>query len=300
LLNFRRLAGLKTHWILIVLVLVIGLWIIAYSYYPKPAENEVNVCLHLSDYGCSTISCLTDLRVRWVRTDWIVASDDSMRGYSQDLQDNNINLLAIIDNNTLCNQNFTFEEWNNTIAEIVNSEGFNNTDAVEIWNEPNSNAFVQPETYYKMLKSAYTIIKNYTTIPVVFAGVSPNVPNWQTYLTAVFAYNDTQDYFDYMGIHLYDDMATNLNTLQFVKDLTSKPVWLTETGKPTENNDEKVQAAYLHSVYYTFKPLVSKIFIYELKDGYGASPEKENHFGLLTIEGTKKEAYEVIWKIGRK
>ena len=300
MLDFRRLTRLKTLWILIVLVLVIGLCFLAYSYYSKPVEGEVNVCSHLSDFDSQTISYLIDLRVRWVRTDWMITADNSMRNYSQILQDNNISLLAIIDINTFGNQSLTLEEWNNTVTEVVNSEGFNNTDAVEIWNEPNSIAFVQPETYYEMLKSAYTIIKNYTAIPVVFAGVSPNVPNWQTYLTAVFAYDDVQDYFDYMGIHLYDDMATNLNTLQFVKGLTSKQIWLTETGKPTENNDETVQAEYLRSIYSTFKPLVSKIFIYELKDGYGASPEKENHFGLLTLEGTKKEAYEVIWNIGRK
>jgi hypothetical protein len=35
----------------------------------EPAENGVNVCLHLSDYGCSTISHLTELGVGWVRTD---------------------------------------------------------------------------------------------------------------------------------------------------------------------------------------------------------------------------------------
>jgi len=31
----------------------------------------VNVCLHLSDYSNMTISYLKDLKVDWVRTDWI-------------------------------------------------------------------------------------------------------------------------------------------------------------------------------------------------------------------------------------
>ena len=292
----------NTIWIIIALILLVGISLLTYSHYSKPAENEVNVCLHLSDYGCSTISYLIELGVEWVRTDWLITSDRSMRDYSQKLQDNNIGLLAIIDTNTFDNQNFTLEEWIYKVTEIATSDGFKNTDAVEIWNEPNSVAFVQPETYHEMLRSAYTIIKNHTSIPVVFAGVSPNVPDWQAYLNAVFAHNDIESCFDIMGIHLYDDMATNLKNLQFVKNLTTKPIWLTETGQPssTEDYNETSQAEYLSSVYSTFEPLVSKIFIYELKDGFGSSPEKENYFGLLTMEGTQKEAYWVVCDINRK
>ena len=93
-----------------------------------------------------------------------------------------------------------------------------------------------------------------------------------------------------------------MDILQFVKGLTSKPIWLTETGKPSAplNFTETGQAEYLSYVYTTTKPLVNKIFIYELEDGYGASPEKENYFGLLTLEGTKKEAYWIVWNINRR
>ena len=85
------------------------------------------------------------------------------------------------------------EEWKKTITELAKSEDFRNTDAIEIWNEPNNDAFdsaIEPEVYYEMLKSAYTIISNYTTIPVIFAGISPNALNhdWQDYLTTVFSY----------------------------------------------------------------------------------------------------------------
>jgi hypothetical protein len=187
------------------------------------------------------------------------------------------------------------------IVARANSEGFNNTDAVEVCNEPNSEvSYIQPDTYYEMLKSAYAIIKNYTEIPVIFAGVSPNIPDWQVYLNAIFSNDDVEDYFDYMGIHFYDDMATNLNTLQFIKGLTSKPVWLTETGKPSINNNETAQAEYISSVYETFKSSVSKIFIYELKDCEGLPPPKENCFGLLTVEGTQKEAYWIVCDINGK
>lgn len=92
---------MKGIWIAIGLILIVGIFVIAYSFSPKSVENEVNVCLHLSDYGCSTISYLIELGVKWVRTDWLVTDDSSMRDYSQNLQNNNINLLSIIDINTL-------------------------------------------------------------------------------------------------------------------------------------------------------------------------------------------------------
>ena len=292
----------KAIWIIVALILFLIISLLTYSYYPRPAENEVNVCLHLSDYGCSTISYLTELGVKWVRTDWLVTDDNSMSDYSQKLQDNNINLLTIVNMSKFGNQ-INLEEWNETVVDIVNSEGFNNAYAVEVFNEPNNYAyFIPAETYYEMLKSVYTIIKNYTQIPVFFAGVSPDIADWQTYLNEVFSYEDVQEYFDYMGIHFYyDDIETNLDVLHFVKGLTSKPIWLTETGKPsTENYDETWQAEYLSSIYSTFKPLVGKIFIYELKDNPAHSNDPEGHFGLLTVEGAQKEAYWVVCYINRK
>ena len=39
-----------------------------------------------------------------------------------------------------------------------------------------------------------------------------------------------EDYFDYIGIHFYDANETNPDILKFVEGLTTKPIWLTETG----------------------------------------------------------------------
>ena len=285
------------------MILLVGILIVAYSYYPKKAENKVNICLHLPDYGCSTVSHLVELGVEWVRTDYLLNVSDSMRDYSQSLEDNNINLLAIV-NMSKFGSHIDLEEWKEIVTDIVTSEGFNNVDAVEICNEPNhTNYSIPAETYYEMLKSAYAIIKNYSYIPVVFAGVSPNLGDWKGYLNTVFAHDDVEDYFDFMGIHFYfNHMEENSNVLQFVKDLTDKPIWLTETGKPSEkeNYNETFQAKYLELVCSTFKPLVDKIFIYELKDNPNLSGSKEGYFGLLTVDGTPKEAYWVVCDINRK
>ena len=282
-------------------MLIIGFSTLAYYYLEtkNPSPIEVNVCLHLSDYNDETISIFDDLRVKWVRTDWIILAN--MRNYSKTLQDNDFNLLTIIDINTFNQKIPTLEEWSKSLTEIALSDGFSYVDAVEIWNEPNVNgtAYLDPDTYFEMLKSAYLIIKNYTDIDVVFSGVSPNIPYWKEYLLDVFSNNDANDYFDIMGIHLYDDGKTNINTLNFVKNLTLKPIWVTETGKPSNVDGEEAQANYIISLYESISQLVDKIFIYEFLDNSGLSDENENHFGLLTINGTKKEAYHRVWELTR-
>ena len=294
---------LKEKWILFGCILIIVIILTDYFSYPdtsdlKQLKGEVNLCLHIGDYNKNTLSYLKDLTVKWVRTDWVNTSYNLMADYAKTLQENSINLLAIIDINTFSQNNFTLQEWNSTVTQIVSSKDFSSVDAVEIWNEPNAGAYINPLTYYEMLKSAYAIIKNYTTDKVVFAGISPNIAGWKTYLCNVFANEDVESYFDYMGIHLYDDTATNFSTLNFIKELTSKPIWVTETGKPSINSETE-QAEYLKTIYKTIPSEVSKIFIYELNDGSKTEPPQENYFGLLTVNGSKKEAYDVIKNISQ-
>jgi hypothetical protein len=304
-LSKKREKIMKHLWVIAICMFLIVGSATAYYYFGTEdnSSKEVNVCLHLSDYGCSTISHLNELGVRWVRTDWVTSDDNSMGDYSQSLEDNDINLLAIV-NMSKFGSKISLEEWSETVRAIVSSEGFNNTDAVEICNEPNNLNYSVPEqTYYEMLKSAYSIIKSYTDIPVVFAGVSPNCGDWQSYLNTVFVHDDIEDYFDIMGIHLYDDMNMNIETLEFVRSLSDKPIWVTESGCPSftieEEYDEELQANYLSSLYESIHPLVDKMFIYEFSDNSGLSDPKENYFGLLTVNGTKKEAYYRVWEISR-
>ena len=263
---------------------------------------EFNVCLHYWDYNNDTLSFFDDLRVKWVRTDWLLIPE--MMNYSKTLQENNKNLLTIIDINTFFpDKNVSLINWKKNVTEIVLSDGFKYVNAVEIWNEPNAEAYLESDIYFEMLKSAYSIIKNHSDVEVVFAGVSPNVA-WKDYLLDIFSNHDVADFFDVMGIHLYDDSETNLETLNFVKNLTNKSIWVTETGCPsyieTEDKcDEALQADYLSAFYNDIYPLVDKVFLYELIDASGLDPKKENYFGLLTVNGTKKEAYHRIWEIVR-
>lgn len=287
---------------LVLVAVLVVVFLITYLPVPEPARIEVGVCIHLPDYDSQTMTNVRELGAGWVRTDW-VTNKNSMTDYSQKLQDNDIKLLAIMNVSTYPILDSVPEDWNRTVTEIVTSEGFNNTDAVEICNEPNGGTFISPDIYYEMLKSAYAIIKNCTSIPVVFAGLSPDSELYgftcKTYLNAVFAHNDVQDNFDYMGIHVYPNISENLSALQFVKNLTTKPIWITEAGETSAHDGGAAQAEYLRSLCSTLKPLVDKTFIYELKDK-GLSTDPEDHFGLLTVGGTKKESYNMLLDINRK
>jgi hypothetical protein len=160
-------------------------------------------------------------------------------------------------------------------------------------NEPNGAVYVAPDSYYEMIKSSYTLLKNYSSATVVFAGVSPNVSQWQTYLSHVFAHKDIEQYFDIMGAHLYDDASTNNQTLQFVKGLTDKPIWVTEIGKPSASvdNTKSIQANYVVNNIPSLTHEVDKVFWYELRDCQKTQNPNEKYFGLIDTAYSRKPAY---------
>jgi hypothetical protein len=106
----------------------------------------------------------------------------------------------------------------------------------------------------------------------------------------------SKNYSDIQCIHLYYDLAsTNLEKVNSVKAY-GQQVWITEIGRPssTGNYSPEEQATYLTDNFKLLAPNVEKIFWYELKDNTGLTPAKENFFGLITIENTKKPSYDVF------
>ena len=263
---------------------------------PDLAEN-IGVCMHLSDFDAQTESATVDLGVRWVRIDWIIGE----MGYFMDrMEADNISVLAIIDHNTLNQQNFTLQDWQGNVSAIVASPEAKLVDAWEIWNEPNSPSFKlgymdnSSEHYFDMLKVAYTTIKATSNTPVVSAGLAP-IDNWESWLNDLQTLG-SKNYSDIQGIHLYYDLAaTNLEKVNSV-EAYGMPVWITEIGRPssTGNYSPEEQATYLADNLNILAPNTEKIFWYELKDNTGLTPAKENYFGLITIENAKKPAYNVL------
>jgi hypothetical protein len=234
-------------------VILIILALIAGSFLIKPHDllfstEKIGVCMHLADFNLQTESAIEDLGVMWVRIDWIIGE---MGPFMERMAADRIQVLAIIDHNTLNQQNFTLQDWQGNVSAIVASDETKLVSAWEIWNEPNNPSFYlgymdgTPEHYFDMLKVAYTTIKSTSNAPVVSAGLSPN-DDWLTWL------NDLQDlgsknYSDIQGIHLYYDLAsTNLEKVNSVK-VYGQPVWITEIGRPssTGNYSPEDQAKYV-------------------------------------------------------
>ncbi|MCW4044244.1 MAG: glycosyl hydrolase [Candidatus Bathyarchaeota archaeon] len=269
-------------------IIIVSFLVLITLAYASP-NYEVNVCLHPEDYRSSTLDRLSELKVRWVRMDYQYNESDVAMSA---LKAHNIKILAIIDNRTVNAADLTPELWNNTLYDILDNPIAQEIDAWEIWNEPNGAAYIPPENYTEMLKSAYQIIKNETGALVISGALAP-IENWMDYFNAVYNNTEIRFYYDYLGVHLYDELSANVATIDTLKGITNKNVWVTEIGRPsaTEGYTETGQAEYLVDNIVGLTPEVDKIFIYEMYDNTGLVPEKENYFGLLTIDDEEKEVY---------
>ena len=290
----------RVRLMVLVVILIISI-LIAGSLLIKPRDRslseEIGVCMHLGDFNLQTESAMVDLGVRWVRIDWIIGG---MGPFIERMATDRIQILAIIDHNTLNQQNFTLQDWKGNVSAIVASDDAKLVSAWEIWNEPNNPSFYlgymdgTPEHYFDMLKVAYTTIKANSNSSVVSAGLSPN-GDWETWLNALQDMG-SKNYSDIQGIHLYYDLAsTNLEKVNSVKAY-GQHVWITEIGRPssTENYSPEEQATYLADNLDLLVPNVEKVFWYELKDNVGLTPSKENFFGLITTEYAPKPSYNAF------
>ena len=262
------------------------------------AEPEIDVCMHLGSFTNATAIDLEDLGVKWVRIDWIPGKN--MTDFMETMHSNNISVLAIIDINSI---DFPLNEWNSTIESkwtafvdsVLGSPGAEYVSAFEIWNEPNGGAYVSPETYYQMLKIASAIIRNESGAKVVAAGLAPE--NCIEYLSALYSHNDTPDYVDYQGVHVYGNVAANLEALDIAEQITKKPIWVTEYGMPSAPGPEyteQKQADFLRDNFAPLQSKAEKIFWYELYDESYQGSMKENSFGLIMLNATRKPAFYAL------
>jgi hypothetical protein len=294
----------------IITILFMGIYLGTFVSTRNPPHIPIlGVCLHLYQYDDDTVNQLEQLNSSWVRIDWI---PNKMDYIIPALKENRIKILAILDHNTMNfaeppNPNFTLSEWATTLNEIMSTDVSKQVDAWEIWNEPNVQQFYSgymngtPQNYFEMLKVAHEII--YSNSPdslVIAAGLSPDEKlNWSEWL-AVFSSLSPQPYFDYQGVHLYNDAKANLNIIKQAKQIMKvDDVWITEIGKPSAPVDEgfsaENQATYLISNFQMLNCNVRcPVFWYQLKDETGASLEKENHFGLFDFLNNPKTSFDAF------
>ena len=268
---------------------------------------EYGVCLHLHQFNSSTtIQLIKQVNATWIRIDWI---PNQMEEFVKTMRDYNISILAILDHNTMNatypNQDFTRLQWQTTIQDIMSTEAAKEVDAWEIWNEPNDEQFYlgymngNPENYFDMLKDAYQIIKAVSSnATVLSAGLSPyDSYAWKVWLTD-FANMFPQRYFDFQGVHLYDDAEANQNILLETGQITGKELWVTEIGRPSGPRNQSFtpqdQAYYIESNLQLLNGKKMPIFWYQLKDEINSPDPKENYFGLFDAQDNPKPASEAF------
>lgn len=193
--------------------------------------------------------------------------------------------------------------------------------AYEIWNEPNAFIFwnpVDPVDYTKMLKAAYTSIKQAAAqlnidITVIggVVGAGTTLGNWTMnpvdFVKAMYNAG-ANGYFDALSFHPYDYFSMfgsgnfAASQVQALRDLMNSylapgqeqlKMWISEYGLPTNVVTTAAQQAYIEDFIKTWQNIAGAgpIFLYTLLDSAGKTEDllnNEAHFGLYYEDGTPK------------
>jgi len=191
----------------------------------------------------------------------------------------------------------------------------------EIWNEPNITNFwltPSPSAYTALLKAAYTAIKKVdSSATVISAGLAPAATdgtNYEQYdfIKGMYAAG-AHGSFDALGDHpyCYSDQAgclgtpdgnewwqmaqtsQNIRQLMVANGDSSKKIWMTEFGAPTNVYTEAQQAQMMQQAYtlaasYSW---AGPLFWYTYQDGGTDKTNVEDWFGVLRADGSQKPAY---------
>ena len=262
---------------------------------------------------------LAESGINWIRGDVTSNSDYGWNNIYKLAKTYNLSLIGTLDHITMNRQSFNLTEWEQAVNASVTAYG----DVVhvwEIWNEPffednflgcfNGSA----EAYFELLKIANTIIKaNDPTdivlglggLPLYSSTEGPEASNL-TYVEYSINFTrqlwsmEAQNYCDAISLHAYpygnytkEHAETSYNnTLAIYQNITGKPIWITETGQYSlqENTTftEQDQADYLSASFELFKEHKVEAYIwYELSD----DPLYPKYtFGLYYSDLTPKEA----------
>jgi len=207
----------------------------------------------------------------------------------------------------------------------------------EIWNEPNVTTFWKPApdpgAYTTLLKATATAIRAHDSqATIMVGGLTGSLTTTSSISAAAFLQDIYIDggrsSFDAVAMHPYtypytpsnsrvyswQEMAgapINLRNIMQTYGDTSKKIWITEYGAPTDgpgtmltvnsnvpigaNNyvSEALQAQLLTSAVQQYEtyPWVGPFFWYSYQDLSTNTNTRENFFGLLRANGTQKPAY---------
>jgi len=193
--------------------------------------------------------------------------------------------------------------------------------AYEIWNEPNSAAFLSPldpARYTALLKDAYPKLKavdpNLTVLSAGLGAVT-DVGSWMMtptrFAQGMYAAG-AKDYFDAFAFHPYqyttkfsdganlDNSPMNqlmaLRSIMVSNNDGDKKIWGTEYGQPVAFSTEDKQASYLTDMIGKWRevPYTGPLYLYTTRDRWTGSWNSEDTFGLYRSNWTAKPAQQAV------
>ncbi len=186
-------------------------------------------------------------------------------------------------------------------------------EAVMLWNEPNNLSHwdfkVDPEwkMFAEMITTASRAIRRENPdLPLALGGISPIDPNF----VSLMASRGVLDAVDVLSVHGFpldwnhwqiNDWPAKVREIQAV---TSKPVWVSETGVSSFGADE-VQVFGIQRTAELLLPMVERVHWYSLmdlpatwtattrhKEAEGSAYYRHYYMGLLREDGSPKPAIE--------
>ena len=198
----------------------------------------------------------------------------------------------------------------------------------EIWHEPDNPDFWQPQdnmqSYVKLIKSAYPVIKAVDPMSVVhLGGMSRSLP-----MSLKMVYHEGgKDFFDVVNIHPFANPLTPraldavghmhkfIYRVMEEYDDSQKPIWFTEIGCPGMQNpqaspnwwlganpNEQTQAEWISTVYREVLQWknVKKVFWCFFRDTVNHFASGSDYDGLLRHDFSKKPSFEALQKFARR
>ncbi|MFC1708986.1 cellulase family glycosylhydrolase [Candidatus Omnitrophota bacterium] len=282
------------------------------------------------------VKLLNEAGISFVRMDFLWEDVESKKGkfnfqkydFIVDLlSKKSIRALGILDYSTF----WSADAWNNPpknlddfaayVFEIV-SRYKHRIKYWEIWNEPDSPIYWQPQddmkTYTELLKKSYEAAKKADpTCKVVLGGMTSE---GYYAIKSVYA-NGGKDYFDLINIHPFVDplnpneikkiytIYNNLERLKAQYNDKDKKIWFTEIGCPGVGADkeskgwwmgqsasEEQQAQFLYIIYTDIieLPNLEKVFWAYFRDNNAHFKNDVDYFGLVRWDFSKKPAFDVL------
>jgi hypothetical protein len=208
--------------------------------------------------------------------------------------------------------------------------------AYEIWNEPNIASFwapgPDPVRYTRLLQQAYAAIKRADpSATVVSAGLSPYADygaadsrrmNPLTFLERMYA-SGARGSMTAVGWHPYNfpsglryhpasawsqmvQTAPSARSIMRANGDAKKKIWATEWGAPTGSSSTSVtegeQAELVTAVLTRFKTArwAGPSFFYTLRDKGTNATNREDNFGLVRRDWSRKPAYDAFRRVVAK